>query len=108
LAKAAYNELVKLKEETSEDLSLPFDSVIQLAAEEKIGRAREYSRRLGATASSFPGGHAFVNGKHFDFDDVGVFIISRIVSMLMKVVTRISLKISRSRMQNRRNFCRKR
>ncbi|KAF9513801.1 glycosyltransferase family 24 protein [Hydnum rufescens UP504] len=85
LAKAAYNELVKSKEEASEDLSLPFDSVIQLAAEEKLGRAREYSRRLGATASSFPGGHAFVNGKHFDFDDVGVFIILRIVSMLMKV-----------------------
>lgn len=61
-------------EEGPEDPPLPFDSVIQQGAEEKILRAAEYSSRLGTTVSSFPAGHAFVNGKHFDFNDVRITI----------------------------------
>ena len=38
---------------------------------ERVERANVYIRRLDATQKSFPGGHAFVNGKHFDLDDVG-------------------------------------
>lgn len=34
---------------------------------EKIGL---YADRLGATLSKSAGGHAFFNGKHFDFNDV--------------------------------------
>ncbi|KAL5480943.1 KRE5 [Sanghuangporus weigelae] len=36
---------------------------------ERIGRAQVYAERLDATSASFPTGHAFVNGKHFDLDD---------------------------------------
>jgi hypothetical protein len=75
LARTAYNELVKSKEESPEDPSLSFDLVIQQGAEETILRAAEYSSRLGTTSSSFPAGHAFVNGKHFDFNDVSCSIL---------------------------------
>lgn len=35
-----------------------------------LDRAHSYATRLDATTSSFPRGHAFVNGKHFQLDDV--------------------------------------
>ncbi|TFY57738.1 hypothetical protein EVJ58_g6843 [Rhodofomes roseus] len=37
--------------------------------DESIQKARAYATRLGATVSSAPHGHAFVNGKHFELDD---------------------------------------
>ncbi len=36
---------------------------------EKIGL---YTDRLGATLAKSAGGHAFFNGKHFDFNDVSL------------------------------------
>ena len=42
----------------------------QSTVSEKIGRAQAYADRLDATSVSCPAGHAFVNGKHYDLDDV--------------------------------------
>jgi hypothetical protein len=36
-----------------------------------VKKATIYAERLGATLSSSPSGHAFINGKHFDMNDVG-------------------------------------
>ena len=35
-----------------------------------IEKARQYAQRLDAKKNSSPDGHAFVNGKHIDVDDV--------------------------------------
>lgn len=53
------------------DLPVPFEAVMNSAAEEAIQRAAKYAARLGTTKASFPAGHAFINGKHFDFTEVG-------------------------------------
>lgn len=41
-----------------------------ISNEEFLERARAYASRLDASLSAFPRGHAFVNGKHFELDDV--------------------------------------
>ena len=51
-----------------------FESVINDSEESdaKIAKARAYAQRLGTTSASAPQGHAFLNGKHYELDDVGV------------------------------------
>jgi UDP-glucose:glycoprotein glucosyltransferase len=44
----------------------------QDGTEEMIQRAQAYTARLGADLASAPQGHVFVNGKHFDLDDVSL------------------------------------
>jgi len=53
---------------------MTFDSVINGSeeSEAKIVKARTYARRLGTTSASAPQGHAFLNGKHYELDDVSV------------------------------------
>ncbi|KAE9396725.1 glycosyltransferase family 24 protein [Gymnopus androsaceus JB14] len=46
----------------TEKTSVDFDSIIS-------GTNPAYATRLGATASAFPTGHGFVNGKYFVFDE---------------------------------------
>jgi UDP-glucose:glycoprotein glucosyltransferase len=41
--------------------------------ESKLNAAAHYATRLSADVESSPLGHVFVNGKHFDLDDVGSF-----------------------------------
>lgn len=53
------------------DLPVPFEAAINSAAEESIERAARYTTRLSTTKTAFAAGHAFINGKHFDFTDVG-------------------------------------
>lgn len=38
--------------------------------DEVLEKARKFNRRLGNDLASASQGHAFVNGKHFDLDDV--------------------------------------
>jgi hypothetical protein len=40
-----------------------------------LERARSYVERLGAGQAVSPTGHGFVNGKHFDMDDVRVLSV---------------------------------
>ena len=39
-------------------------------SEDPLKKAEVYAERLGATLSSSPTGHAFINGKHFDMNEV--------------------------------------
>lgn len=52
------------------DLPVPWAAVVNSAAEESVTRAAAYGTRLSATKASFASGHAFINGKHFDFTEV--------------------------------------
>jgi len=52
---------------------LDFDAILAGADESvsvSIERGRAYVDRLGAGLASCPTGHAFVNGRHLDLDDV--------------------------------------
>lgn len=42
---------------------------------ERLERAHLYAQRLDATSDSCPTGHAFINGKHFDLDDVSEYSV---------------------------------
>lgn len=49
------------------------DAILAGEDEESVARidaARAYARRLSADTASAPTGHVFVNGKHFELDDV--------------------------------------
>jgi UDP-glucose:glycoprotein glucosyltransferase len=48
---------------------LPFEDVLG-SSDDVLGAARAWCERLGATSGSSPSGHGFVNGKHFDMNDV--------------------------------------
>lgn len=52
------------------DSPVPFEAVVNSAAEPAIVKAAAYNTRLSTTKASFASGHAFINGKHFDFTEV--------------------------------------
>ena len=58
--------------ESTENIEGDAGSISELKDKEFLDRARAYANRLDATASAHPLGHAFVNGKHFDLDDVSI------------------------------------
>lgn len=58
--------------EDPSDQPVPFEAVVNSAAEESIEKAVAYSTRLSTTKASYAAGHAFINGKHFDFTEVNV------------------------------------
>jgi UDP-glucose:glycoprotein glucosyltransferase len=71
----ARSEYQVLTTETSlkEGVVAEFDAIIDDAPEVPqmaMEQARAYAERLGANLASASQGHAFVNGKHFDMDDV--------------------------------------
>jgi hypothetical protein len=74
-ARSLFTEIEREHHEAhSEDpsgLPVPFEAVINSAEEESIERAVRYAARLSTTKTSFATGHAFINGKHFDFTEVG-------------------------------------
>lgn len=49
------------------------DVILEGSADDLAG-PREYAARLGLTLESAPHGHTFINGKHFNLDDVRVSI----------------------------------
>ena len=52
---------------------------------ERIERAQKYAERLDTALASSPTGHAFVNGKHHDLDDVGsLFFLARHEGSVLK------------------------
>lgn len=59
--------------EIPEGLATDLDKILAGAVDAptiNTDKARAYAQRLGVTLSSAPHGHVFVNGKHFDLDDV--------------------------------------
>ena len=55
------------------DAPTDFDTIVHGTSESSVnlGNVRAYAERLGTTLASAPRGHTFLNGKHFDMDDVG-------------------------------------
>jgi UDP-glucose:glycoprotein glucosyltransferase len=54
------------------DTLVDFEAIIGDTPEApvRLGNVRAYAARLGATLASAPRGHAFLNGRHLDMDDV--------------------------------------
>ena len=59
-------------EEKPDELVPTLDSIFEDQPEENVPfeKIGLYTDRLGATLAKSAGGHAFFNGKHFDFNDV--------------------------------------
>ena len=82
--KLARTEFAKLidefvqKDDVPEDFpaSVEFEAILSdttEAMQEKLEKAKRYAKRLRADLASAPQGHVFVNGKHFNLDDVSRF-----------------------------------
>ncbi|KAF9530297.1 UDP-glucose:glycoprotein glucosyltransferase-domain-containing protein [Crepidotus variabilis] len=59
------------KKENSERDYISFSDAIEInsSAEATFEQLKKYSDRLGCSLAANPGGHAFFNGKHFNFND---------------------------------------
>ena len=71
---AEYAASANAPEEFSADVS--FDAILSgelSAIEERLEKAKKYAHRLSADLASAKQGHVFVNGKHYDLDDVRLF-----------------------------------
>jgi hypothetical protein len=69
-----FDELLTTNRSGETDTSVDFESVINGGNDglvPNIDKSRSYTDRLGVTVSNSQLGHAFVNGKHFDVDEVG-------------------------------------
>lgn len=44
------------------------------SSKELLGKAQKYAKRLSADLASAPQGHVFLNGKHFNLDDVCFYV----------------------------------
>ena len=51
-----------------------FDTIVNADNDAPLEKIKAYVDRLGATLASAPGGHAFLNGKHMDMNDVCVIL----------------------------------
>lgn len=77
---------------------LSFDVVINSAFEENLEKAVAYAKRLSATIASSKTGHAFINGKHIEYNDVSALALE--IKRQLKLgfsVCRISCVTSRQR-----------
>jgi hypothetical protein len=81
-----------------QDRVLSFDEVINGPPPDN---ARAYALRLQADAASSLTGHAFVNGKHFDIDEVGYHTFRQRVYPIHNSITRIFCVICRMKLANR-------
>lgn len=73
LVRTAFNSFRASGQDHGEEPIPELDAILKgdvAPMNENIERARKYAARLGATAAASPQGHAFVNGKHFNLDDV--------------------------------------
>ncbi len=91
LVKAEFNTLVS---ELEDDVEIDFDSIIAPSTTETdayaevLEKARGYASRLNINLESASQGHGFVNGKHFDMNDVRVFDVRHM--LLVNILCRIS------------------
>lgn len=91
LVKAEFNTLVS---ELEDDVEIDFDSIIAPSTTETdayaevLEKARGYASRLNIDLESASQGHGFVNGKHFDMNDVRVFYVRHM--LLVNISCRIS------------------
>ena len=80
VARAEFTEIVTEYRESGEapedfPASVHFADIINAKLgdgdhEELLEKAQRYAERLSIDSASSPTGHAFINGKHFDLDDV--------------------------------------
>lgn len=71
VVRSEFKILVAEEEKLREDLETStFDHIINGVAEISLIKAQAYAKRLGADTVSSVEGHAFVNGKHMNIDDV--------------------------------------
>ena len=74
LARIEYDKLnEQYPPEAEDDPAKSFDEILfgnDDNINARIESAKLYTVRLDATLASYSTGHAFVNGKHFDLDDV--------------------------------------
>lgn len=82
-----------------------YDENEPVTPREEMSKAVQYATRLDATLKSCITGHAFVNGKHFDLDDVR---ITCLVYSHVPINCRIFSGICRQRSAYSCNICRKR
>lgn len=76
VARSEFNALITEYPPLDEEVPMNFDTVIDGTpdqSDDRLDRARDYALRLDANLASCPTGHGFVNGKHFDMDDVSDF-----------------------------------
>lgn len=57
-----------------EEESLTFDEIISGTVGD-LDKTRAYAKRLALMLPESSHGHGFVNGKHYEMDDVGVFAL---------------------------------
>ncbi len=72
LVRSAFQSIISDAEDT-EIANVKLDDVLEDTFgkfTDTLDKARLYSKRLGTDLLSSPHGHAFVNGKQFDLDDV--------------------------------------
>lgn len=63
-----------------EAVKFNFDTIVNSDSDAPLEKIKAYVERLGATLATAPRGHAFLNGKHMDMNDVRVilpFILSK-------------------------------
>ena len=78
LARSEFTEILaefRNSEEAPEDFPayVEFDSILVGVTgdyDDAIEKAEKYAKRLNLDLASSPHGHVFVNGKHFNLDDV--------------------------------------
>jgi UDP-glucose:glycoprotein glucosyltransferase len=72
LVRSEFEALIIEQVPRKADAPPDFDAIVTGALESSISldKVRTYAERLGATLASAPLGHTFLNGKHFDIDDV--------------------------------------
>lgn len=51
-----------------------FDTIVNADGDAPLEKIKAYVERLGATLATAAGGHAFLNGKHMDMNDVCVIL----------------------------------
>jgi hypothetical protein len=85
---------------------ISFDAIINAVENDGIyEKVRHYTHRLSVDLASAPQGHAFVNGKHFDLNDVSEsFVYDSCTDNLL----RNSFVICRWRLVNNCNTCKNR
>lgn len=81
LVRQEFKRTVQALGETSEAVTNgDLDSILNEDTEETrvtFEKARSYARRLGADLTSASQGHTFVNGKHFNLDDVSIITANK-------------------------------
>lgn len=77
-ARAVFEAITQAEEPAAGALVLTWDEIIQPENEDGLqmtNQAREYAKRLDIDLKSSPRGHAFINGRHYDINDVSMNLV---------------------------------